>query len=571
MDNRTDVQKSVVSAVLTHVAQAGSGIVSLLSGLLAAFLILYSGFVLYDTFYTQDQAFGNTWELLQYRPEIIEDGAVPLDGTEMLAQINEDYRAWLTIYDTYIDYPVMQGENETYYASHDIYGNSSLTGAIYLSAGNAPDFSDNYNLIYGHHMDNQAMFGCLDNFINTDYFENHREAIIVTSDKVYDVQIFASISTDAYESMIYTTGGDRDLDEIYSYIEEHAYQFDPSVLEGATKIVAMSTCADATTSGRLVVFGVMTERDMEPTPDVPPVDPNDPDDPTPDNPPIDPNDPTAENPYDPTPDNPDNPDEPTPDNPQIEGNPPTVNPDNPDINPDNPDIEVNPGVDVIEPGITIDDEQTPLAQFIARFNPTGDVHRGHAWALVNLIALIVTIYLFLPLLNLRAKYGRRKMMNQVNDAKIELRNLERFYAHQQEDKERIDRQALEDRMTRAEKRKAKKNAVPIDMDAAISEKEFDTAVEELYYRLKKFTRRSRTGYLLELVTSVVALIAFILTEDMRLPMVLIDKWTPLMLILLAICWIIDIRLARYRGKEIEEEREEIEDALNETKEQIGAE
>ena len=95
MDNRTDVQKSVVSAVLSHVAQAGSGIVSLLSGLLAAFLILYSGFVLYDTFYTQDQAFGNTWELLQYRPEIIEDGAVPLDGTEMLAQINEDYRAWL--------------------------------------------------------------------------------------------------------------------------------------------------------------------------------------------------------------------------------------------------------------------------------------------------------------------------------------------------------------------------------------------------------------------------------------------------------------------------------------------
>lgn len=571
MDNRTDVQKSVVSAVLSHVAQAGSGIVSLLSGLLAAFLILYSGFVLYDTFYTQDQAFGNTWELLQYRPEIIEDGAVPLDGTEMLAQINEDYRAWLTVYDTYIDYPVMQGENETYYASHDIYGNSSLTGAIYLSAGNAPDFSDNYNLIYGHHMDNQAMFGCLDNFINTDYFDNHREAIIVTSDKVYDVQIFASISTDAYESMIYTTGGDRDLDEIYSYIEEHAYQFDPSVLEGATKIVAMSTCADATTSGRLVVFGVMTERDMEPTPDVPPVDPNDPDDPTPDNPPIDPNDPTAENPYDPTPDNPDNPDEPTPDNPQIEGNPPTVNPDNPDINPDNPDIEVNPGVDVIEPGITIDDEQTPLAQFIARFNPTGDVHRGHAWALVNLIALIVTIYLFLPLLHLRAKYGRRKMMNQVNDAKIELRNLERFYAHQQEDKERIDRQALEDRMTRAEKRKAKKNAVPIDMDAAISEKEFDTAVEELYYRLKKFTRRSRIGYLLELVTSVVALIAFILTEDMRLPMVLIDKWTPLMLIMLAICWIIDIRLARYRGKEIEEEREDIEDALNKTKEQIGAE
>ena len=57
---------------------------------------------------------------------------------------------------------------------------------------------------------------------------------------------------------------------------------------------------------------------------------------------------------------------------------------------------------------------------------------------------------------------------------------------------------------------------------------------------------------------------------MRLPMVLIDKWTPLMLILLAICWIIDIRLARYREKAVEEEREEAENDLNQIKENIGA-
>ena len=56
---------------------------------------------------------------------------------------------------------------------------------------------------------------------------------------------------------------------------------------------------------------------------------------------------------------------------------------------------------------------------------------------------------------------------------------------------------------------------------------------------------------------IVAIIAFILTEDMRLPMILIDRWTPLMILLLAICWIVDVRLVRYRNKVLAEEEEEL--------------
>ena len=76
--------------------------------------------------------------------------------------------------------------------------------------------------------------------------------------------------------------------------------------------------------------------------------------------------------------------------------------------------------------------------------------------------------------------------------------------------------------------------------------------------MKKFLRRFRVGMGLELADVVGAIIAFILTEDMRTPMVLIDKWTPLMLILLLICWVVDVRLARYRGEELPEETEEAE-------------
>ena len=124
--------KKTVDVVLTAL-KIGNGLVSVLSGLLASVLILYSSYVLYDSFATEYGAYASSWDLLQYKPEVL--SAEPSDGAETLAAINEDYRSWLTVYDSTIDYPVVQGPNDLYYASHDVYGNSSLTGAIYLAAG----------------------------------------------------------------------------------------------------------------------------------------------------------------------------------------------------------------------------------------------------------------------------------------------------------------------------------------------------------------------------------------------------------------------------------------------------
>ena len=264
--------KTVVESVIDHFIKLGNIGVSLASGLLAAVLVIYSGYVIADQFSTQYKAYSSAWDLLRYKPEFIEDGDVPLSGMS-LASVNEDYRAWLTVYDTSIDYPVMQGENDLYYASHDIYKNSSLTGAIYMAAGNSSDFSDSYNLIYGHHMDNGAMFGRLDSFKEADYYNAHREGVIVAQSGIYDVTFIAVVNTDAYENRIYSVG--NRMDDVLAFLASGGeggvglgttvLQYDPEVLEGAQKIVALSTCANATTSGRLVVFGVMTLRETPTT------------------------------------------------------------------------------------------------------------------------------------------------------------------------------------------------------------------------------------------------------------------------------------------------------------------
>ena len=80
---------------------------------------------------------------------------------------------WLTVDGTNIDYPVMQGKDNNSYLNTDPFGNYSLTGSIFLDSRSSPDFSDEYSVVYGHHMDYGKMFGALDDFLNEKYLKQH--------------------------------------------------------------------------------------------------------------------------------------------------------------------------------------------------------------------------------------------------------------------------------------------------------------------------------------------------------------------------------------------------------------
>lgn len=500
-------KKSSANKILNGIALAGGKVLSVVTAVLAAVLIIYSGYTLYDNLYIQNSAFSAGADYLKYKPEIIDDGSVPLSG-DTLAALNADYRAWLTVYDTNIDYPVMQGENDLYYASHDLFKESSLTGAIYLASANSADFSDNYNLIYGHHVDNDSMFGQLDDFEEGGFFSSHRTAVLVTPDKVYDLTIFAALKTDAYDDMVYTVG-DRDLAEVLTFVNDNAIQKDMAAADGADQILVMSTCAGATTNGRFIVYATMTERDTPgPTPTPIPTD-----QPTPTDQPA-----PTDNPPGPTnPANPTNPTNPTD----------TAAPENPTT----PQLVEQEASDTgIEPSTApetdeIEEDETPLAGLLRAFTPTGSSHGIHVWALINLIALIITIYLLIPVFSLGAKYGRNGKMKTVN--------------------ENLDKLAMSELAAGAAAAAAAGTVLP---DGTAPEEE-----NKPFYAQKKFSRKMTVGVVLEIVVCVIAVIAFILTENMRLPMVLIDRWTPLMLLLLLGVWLLDVFLVRYRKKEEEEE------------------
>ena len=288
-----------LAGATTITALIGAKIVSMISLVIAVSMISYSGIVLYDSVYTNREAFISS-DLTQYRPTITEEAEPDF---EALQEINTDTCAWITMNGTHIDYPVMQGEDDLEYSTKDIYGKNSLTGAIYLASRNTNDFTNTVNLIYGHHMDNGAMFGDIEKYDDPDYFKSHQDGIIVTSNGAYDLHVFARVTADAYDARLYSVG-DRpaeDMEDYLYYIKSLSVQWDPSVdipslaedIEAYTaardeniqengtfvfskmpsqvvkkgkQLMAMSTCMDATTNGRQMIVASMSVR-TEPLPE----------------------------------------------------------------------------------------------------------------------------------------------------------------------------------------------------------------------------------------------------------------------------------------------------------------
>ena len=268
------VTKAAVTSVLDAVAVSGASVLSSAAGILAAAVIVFSGYTLYDTAYTTNQAF-STWDDIKIQ-DIIENNTPEKSYEAIKSAIGEaqanDLRGWIAVYDTYINYPLMQGADDLYYVTHDYKGDSSLTGSIYLASANSPGLEDAYNIVYGHHMDNGAMFGSLDGYVDpesgAEFFNTHREGLIVTTGNVYDMNVFAVIKVDAYNNDIYGLTKYSTVDQLPTALNciqtaaaESGLYYDETVASTAQKIVGMSTCADATTNGRIVVFAALTPHD----------------------------------------------------------------------------------------------------------------------------------------------------------------------------------------------------------------------------------------------------------------------------------------------------------------------
>lgn len=82
----------------------------------------------------------------------------PVVDFAALENINSDCVAWIRIDETEIDYPVVQGHDNSFYLKHLFDGEWNGAGCIFLDSRVEPDLSDRHSVLYGHHMKNGTMF-----------------------------------------------------------------------------------------------------------------------------------------------------------------------------------------------------------------------------------------------------------------------------------------------------------------------------------------------------------------------------------------------------------------------------
>lgn len=215
--------------------------------LVFGFVMLIGIWQVYDNYYIFDHALDES--ILKYKPD-------PNDPDAQLdSPITDEMVAWLTIDGTNIDYPVMQGSDNSRFLNIDPFGEYSLSGSIFLDSRNAPDFSDEYSVIYGHHMDYGKMFGALDDFLNESYLKKHSTGTLMigrNAEKVCGLEVFASMRVSSKEKIVF----DLQQDRIRQYIHDNALIL---TNEKDLPILCLSTCADAESVTRIVVFCYITE------------------------------------------------------------------------------------------------------------------------------------------------------------------------------------------------------------------------------------------------------------------------------------------------------------------------
>lgn len=183
-----------------------------------------------------------------------------------LKAINENIVAWIYIPGTGVDYPVIKAEDNEYYLNHDIYGNSSIYGSIYLDQRyyNVPDINDADNLIiYGHNMGhwNTSMFGKLMKFKEQGYYSKHKDIYLYTPTENSTYRIVNVVRTtinNKWYQFTTLSGSELSLDELKNCLNVDALYQCTQPKKNSNKYITLSTC-DYDGNYRILVIGEKIE------------------------------------------------------------------------------------------------------------------------------------------------------------------------------------------------------------------------------------------------------------------------------------------------------------------------
>ena len=174
----------------------------------------------------------------------------------------KNVKAWLYNKGTVINYPVVQGTDNSFYLHHMVNGDYNWKGTLFIDYRCKKPFNEFLTIIYGHRMKDGSMFHSLIEYRDKDYYNKHPKMLLRTPTAKYDVVVFAAVtipsSSDKYK---FNFNNAAEKQAYLNWIQKKTELKTDVSVTSSDKIVMLSTCTYEFDNARLVVYGKLVKKD----------------------------------------------------------------------------------------------------------------------------------------------------------------------------------------------------------------------------------------------------------------------------------------------------------------------
>lgn len=202
------------------------------------------------------------------------DPAIPEDETECteefpvvdfesLRKINSDIVGWIYIPGTSVNYPVVQGSDNSYYLNRLFTKEWNSAGSIFMDYRNDAQFGDVHTVIYGHQMNNRTMFNDLKLYEEQSFYDEQPIGYLLTPDVNYRLEFFSgyvsSVDSNAWD-LNFAQG---EYEDWLSELKRRSAFTSPVEPLAEDRVVTLSTCSSAFENARFVLHARLSPGEIE--------------------------------------------------------------------------------------------------------------------------------------------------------------------------------------------------------------------------------------------------------------------------------------------------------------------
>lgn len=175
-----------------------------------------------------------------------------------LKSINSDVIGWIKVEGTNINYPVVQGRDNSYYLNHSFDKTINNAGWIfedYTNTNLENSKLDKNTVLYGHNRNNKDMFGTLPETLTEKWRSNIKNKYInfLLEDKQMVWEVFSTYKTESEDYYIKTQfNSDKEYSEFIKIIKNRSIYNYKTEVNTSDNILTLSTCTNIS-NGRVVV------------------------------------------------------------------------------------------------------------------------------------------------------------------------------------------------------------------------------------------------------------------------------------------------------------------------------